>query len=107
MGFLYNKIIYDKSEYEKIIPLLQESLFTFEEKYLFPNKKILLKRLMYRNDLNLYDEKFYKYENEVLFKLSMVYDKIIIVNNNIDFSTVIPTINKELIKRKIYLKKRN
>lgn len=62
---------------------------------------------MYRNDLNLYDEKFYKYENEVLFKLSMVYDKIIIVNNNIDFSTVIPTINKELIKRKIYLKKRN
>lgn len=75
--------------------------------YLFPNKEILLKRLMYRNDLNLYDEKFYKYENEVLFKLSMVYDKIIIVNNNMDFSTVIPTINKELIKRKIYLKKRN
>lgn len=62
---------------------------------------------MYRNDLNLYDEKFYKYENKVLFKLSMVYDKIIIVNNNMDFSTVIPTINKELIKRKIYLKKRN
>lgn len=40
---------------------------------------------MYRNDLNLYDEKIYKYENEVLFKLSMVYDKIIIVNNNMDF----------------------
>ena len=75
--------------------------------YLNANKEIVLKRLNTRGDICIFDEKFFKYENETYRQLSTVSDKIISVNNDNTIDETLDVIDNHLHNNKILLRRKN
>ena len=73
--------------------------------YLNTDKKIVLNRLIKRENF-IFDDVFFEYENEVFKYLSQKCDKMIIVDNNNNIDNTVNEIDNELRLKKILLKRR-
>jgi len=109
--FFYTTIIrlnYElgKSPQETVSEILKISLEPTAIIFLRLTEEKIKQRLIQRNDIDMFDKKFFNYETEVFIKLSEIYDKMIIVDNNDTIDKTMINIDNALKNKKLYLKRR-
>ncbi len=109
--FFYTTIIrlnYElaKNPDETVKEILDIKLLPDAVIYLYVSKDNMIKRLIKRGDISLFDNDFFNYENEIYRQLSLNSDRIFSVSNDDSIDNTLNEINHQLTKRKVMLRRK-